>query len=56
MNVDQLTQQLQSDPLFMRNVVRWETMPPRDAQYAPFPENLDERLIPVLQKRGIHQL
>ena len=56
MNVDQLTQQLRSDPLFMRNVVRWETMPPREAQYAPFPENLDERLIPVLQKRGIHQL
>ena len=56
MNVDQLTQQLRSDPLFMRNVVRWETLPPREAQYAAFPENLDQRLIPVLQKRGIHQL
>ena len=56
LNVDQLTQQLRSDPLFMRNVVRWETLPPREAKYAAFPESLDQRLIPVLQKRGIHQL
>ena len=40
----------------MRNVVRWETIPPREAQYAAFPDALDERLVPVLQKRGIHQL
>ena len=48
LNVDQLTQQLKSDPLFMRNVVRWETLPPREAQYAAFPDQLDARLIPVL--------
>ena len=40
----------------MRNVVRWETLPPREAQYAAYPDMLDQRLIPVLQKRGIHQL
>ena len=56
LNVDQLTQQLQCDPLFMRNVVRWETMPPREAHYADFPEGLDARLRPVLAKRGVHQL
>ena len=56
MNVDQLTQLLRQDPLFMENVVRWEVLPPRQAQYAPFPEGLDPRLQPVLEKRGIHQL
>ncbi len=56
MNVDQLTEQLRCDPLFMRNVVRWETMPPREAHYADFPEGLDERLKPVLARRGIHRL
>ncbi len=56
MNVDQLAEKLRRDPLFMENVVRWEEMPPRSASYAPYPQGLDERLIPVLQRRGIHQL
>ena len=56
MNVDQLADKLRRDNLFMENVVRWEVMPARPAQYAPFPQGLDARLIPVLQKRGIHQL
>ena len=56
MNVDQLVRQLREDPLFMENVVRWEELPPRPAQYAPFPEGIDPRLIPVLAKRGVHQL
>ncbi len=40
----------------MKNVVRWEVMPPREAKYADFPADLDARLLPVLQKRGIHRL
>ena len=56
MNVDQLADQLRRDPMFMENVVRWEEMPARGAQYAPFPEDLDPRLVPVLERRGIHQL
>ena len=42
--------------MFMENVVRWEELPARGAQYAPFPEGLDPRLVPVLERRGIHQL
>ena len=42
--------------MFMENVVRWEEMPARGAQYAPFPGGLDARLVPVLERRGIHQL
>ncbi len=56
MNVEQLCEQLRYDPLFMKNVVRWETMPPREAHYAEFPAALDARLKPVLAKRGVHQL
>ena len=56
MNVDQLADQLRRDSAFMENVVRWEELPARPAQTAAFPECLDERLIPVLQKRGIYEL
>ena len=56
MNVDQLAERLRQDPMFMENVVRWEVLPARPAQYAPFPAGLDERLRPVLEKRGVHQL
>ena len=56
MNVDQLADSLRRDPMFMENVVRWEKLPAREAQYAPFPGGLDPRLLPVLQRRGIHQL
>ena len=42
--------------MFMENVARWEEMPARGAQYAPFPGGLDARLVPVLERRGIHQL
>ena len=56
MNVDQLADSLRRDPMFMENVVRWEELPARPAQYAPFPEGLDPRLVPVLQRRGVHQL
>ena len=40
----------------MENVVRWEVLPAREARYAPYPQGLDERILPVLNKRGIHQL
>lgn len=56
MNVDQLVERLKSDPLFMSNVVRWETTPPRPACYEEFPEALDPKLRAALQGRGIHQL
>ncbi|MBQ6174296.1 MAG: DEAD/DEAH box helicase [Clostridia bacterium] len=56
MNVDQLTQVLRQDPLFMENVTRWEVIPAREAVYADFPETLDARLKPVLEGRGIHRL
>lgn len=56
MNVDQLVQSLQHDPLFMQNVVRWDTLPAQEAVYEAFPEQIDRRLLPVLEKRGVRQL
>ena len=56
MNVAQLAEQLRRDNQFMKDVTRWEVIPARPAKTAPFPDNLDPRLIPVLAQRGIHSL
>ena len=56
MNVAQLADQLRRDNMFMKDVTRWEVIPPRPAQTVPFPDSLDPRLIPVLAQRGIHSL
>ncbi len=56
MNVRQLTEQLKQDREFMDNVTRWEVIPAREARTCPFPSCLDERLRPVLAKRGIYEL
>jgi DEAD/DEAH box helicase domain-containing protein len=56
MNVDQLADSLRIDPMFMQNVVRWDELPARAAAYEPFPQQIDQRLKDVLEKRGIHQL
>ena len=56
MNVKQLADMLRQDPKFMENVTRWEVIPSRPARTADFPACLDERLKPVLAKRGIHAL
>ena len=56
MNVNQLADTLRQDRQFMENVVRWETLPAREASYAAFPPELDRRLEDVLKRRGIYQL
>ncbi len=56
MNLEQLIGRLKGTPSFMENVTSWQTIPAREAQYAPFPDGLDPRLAPVLAARGIHRL
>ena len=56
MNLPQLLDKLKSSPDFMENVTCWRTVPKREAVYAPWPENIDQRLVTALQKHGIHQL
>ena len=52
MNVTQLADMLRRDNHFMKDVTRWEVMPARPAKTAPFPDCMDERLRPALEKRG----
>ncbi len=56
MTLMQLLEQLKNDRAFMENVSAWRTIPARPAQYAPFPEGLDARIVPALNKHGIHEL
>ena len=56
MNLSQLLDYLRQDEAFMENVTCWRTIPKRDAVFAPFPDGLDARIIPALQKHHITQL
>ncbi len=56
MNLSQLLDYLRQDEAFMQNVTCWRTLPKREAVFAPFPQGLDERVIPALQKHHITQL
>ena len=56
MNVAQLADRLRADREFMENVTRWEVVPARAAQTAPFPASMDGRLKEALARRGIHAL
>lgn len=39
-----------------KNIVHWETVPPKDAQSVPFPKEIDKRLLQSLTNRGISSL
>ena len=56
MNLPQLLEKLKNDPAFMENVTAWRTVPPREAQYAPWPEDIDPRLPAALGKHGVQRL
>lgn len=47
---------LRGDPRFMENVTEWRVLPAREAKYAPFPDELDARIVQVLKARGIERL
>ena len=56
MSVETALQALRLEPRFMRNIARWEITPARPARYAPFPPELDPRLIDALAARGVTAL
>jgi DEAD/DEAH box helicase domain-containing protein len=55
-SLEQILDGLQRDAQFQEMVTRWETIPPRPARYAPFPDWLDGRISAALRRRGIAQL
>ena len=56
MNIDQVIDILKRDPAFNSNATLWKHLPAREAQYSPFPGNLDPRLTAAMQQHGIKQL
>ena len=56
MNLEQLLEKLKNDASFMKQVTSWQEIPAREASYAPWPEELDERIPPALGKHGVHAL
>ena len=56
MNLAQLLDQLKADDRFLRNVNRWEVIPPESGRYSEFPDSLEPRLVDVLKNRGVERL
>ncbi|UFJ41820.1 DEAD/DEAH box helicase [Brevibacillus humidisoli] len=52
----ELLEQLKKDERFSRQIIHWETLPPRAAQTVSFPTDLDQRIKQTLLKRGITSL
>ncbi|GAB7386794.1 ATP-dependent helicase MrfA [Bacillaceae bacterium] len=40
----------------MKQVVSWKVIPAKEARYAPFPEELDARIVSLLREKGIEAL
>ncbi|MDR0503214.1 MAG: DEAD/DEAH box helicase [Treponema sp.] len=48
--------QLLEDPEFAPNIVINRLLPAQEGEYAPFPEDLDSRIVNALNKRGIDRI
>ncbi|MFD2673038.1 DEAD/DEAH box helicase [Marinicrinis sediminis] len=55
-SVHEWIEQLRNNPELMSQVTHWETLPPKEAVFAPFPEGLRADLRQALQDKGIEQL
>jgi DEAD/DEAH box helicase domain-containing protein len=56
MNLIQLLDSFRDDPRFSKCVTHWEEIPAKPAEYGPFPEGIDQRIVGVLASRGVYQL
>ena len=56
MNLEQLMDQFSHNGALRENITNWHEIPPKEAVYADIPDELDERLVASLAKRGIHKL
>ncbi|MEW5796649.1 MAG: DEAD/DEAH box helicase [Candidatus Zixiibacteriota bacterium] len=56
MTLEQIIDFFRWDPAVRENIVHWTTFPSREASFAPFPPNLDPRLVAALEHRGITRL
>lgn len=56
MSLPAVLEKWRHDPAFMSCVTAWKIIPPRAAREAPFPSQLDQRLVRALQALGITSL
>jgi len=56
MNLLQILDQFKTDGYFKDCISHWEVIPPREAVYAEFLEEIDPKIKSVLEKRGIKKL
>lgn len=56
MNLEQVLDSLKTSERIMQNVTHWEVIPQKPGEYEDFPGYLDENLVSVLNKKGIHRL
>ncbi len=56
MNLLQLLDHLKDKKDFLQNVTTWKTIPPTKEQKVPFPPSIPEKVVKVLQDRGISSL
>lgn len=56
MSLATLLQHWQSDPAIAENIVAWRTIPARQAECAPFPDELHPALVAAVEKLGIEAL
>lgn len=56
MTIEQVLDILQRDESFMRCVTSWKSFPAREAQFMPYPEAVDKRLVDALVRHGIKSL
>lgn len=56
MTLEQILDKLHNDKQFMSNVTQWKEIKERPARYGGWPARLDRKLVPILEKRGIHNL
>jgi len=56
MNLLQILDYFKKDPDIKSCVSHWEVIPPKEALYSDFPENIEDKLTSVLLKKGIRKL
>lgn len=56
MNLEQVLDYIKASERIMQNVTRWEVIPQKCGEYENFPSYLDEKLVSVLNKKGIYRL
>lgn len=56
MNLEQLLQSIKDNERIGKNITYWERIPPREAQFTPFPDGIDPRIKKALGGKGIYRL